>query len=329
LVETLALDASQPDAANVEPILDPQSPSTAHADGWSAKPSGGGRRINLSRRGMMAIAGGLAVVVAVASFAFATAGGSTPSPSPAPTRPLTKVQMAQDRNAQADLRNALIAAKVAYTDSSTYAGAVAAKLGAIEPGLCYVRATTASVFKGASCISGHGRASISISASAVTWSAARLSASGTCFWTKDDVTVGTTYGSGLPCTATAATAASAPRFPGEAPPTAAEEACSVRYRLGAALSDGAQAAHRALQTHSLAVVARMSGRAGDDFRLVAELATNPSIARSARDAARLFGSASDAIASGRFDEGTTRFDQGVDVAVTIEKAFNRSDDGSC
>jgi hypothetical protein len=243
---------------------------------------------------------------------------------------LTRVERAQDRNAQADLRNALIAAIVSYTDSSTYAGALASKLGAIEPGLCYVRATTASVFKGASCVSGHGRASTSVSASDQTWSAARLSASGTCFWIKDIAGVGTTYGSGLPCTGTAAVAAvTETRFPGEPPPTAANEACSDRYRSEAALTDSAQAARRALQTHSIAVVARMSGRAADDFLLIAGLAANKGVSRSAREAARLFSSASDALASGRFEEGTTRFDEGVDVAVKIEKAFNRSDDGSC
>ena len=219
---------------------------------------------------------------------------------------------------------------MAYTDSSTYAGALASKLGPTEPGLCYVGATTASVFKGASCVSGHGRASTSIGASDQTWSAARLSASGTCFWIKDTAGVGTTYGSGLPCTGTAAVAAlTEARFPGEPPPTEAQQVCSARYRLQAVLIDSAQAAHRALSTHSIAVVARMSGRAADDFILVADLATNKAMIRSAGEAARLFGAASDALASGRFDEGTARFDQGVDVAVTIEKAFNRSDDGSC
>jgi plasmid stabilization system protein ParE len=73
----------------------------------------------------------------------------------------------------------------------------------------------------------------------------------------------------------------------------------------------------------------MSGRAADDFLLIADLAANEGVSRSAREAARLFSSASDALASGRFEEGTTRFDEGVDVAVKIEKAFNRSDDGSC
>src|SRR6476660_9220331 len=45
---------------------------------------------------------------------------------------------AQDRAAQSSLRNALTAAKTAYTDQSSYATATDAQLGAIEPSLQYV-----------------------------------------------------------------------------------------------------------------------------------------------------------------------------------------------
>ena len=44
------------------------------------------------------------------------------------------------------------------------------------------------------------------------WSAAALSASGTCFWIKDDVSSGTPYGTGATCTGTAARAAANPKW---------------------------------------------------------------------------------------------------------------------
>ena len=53
---------------------------------------------------------------------------------------------AQDRAAQSSLRNALTAAKTAYTDQSSYGQATqaATELPAIEPSLCYVAAGTVS-----------------------------------------------------------------------------------------------------------------------------------------------------------------------------------------
>src|ERR1700680_1011305 len=52
---------------------------------------------------------------------------------------------AQDRAAQSSLRNALTAAKTAYTDTSDYStAATSAQLTAIEPSLTYEVAATAS-----------------------------------------------------------------------------------------------------------------------------------------------------------------------------------------
>ena len=52
-------------------------------------------------------------------------------------------QRAQNRAAQSSLRNALVAAKTSYTDTSDYSGATTTGLHAIEPSLTY-RAGTAS-----------------------------------------------------------------------------------------------------------------------------------------------------------------------------------------
>ena len=123
---------------------------------------------------------------------------------------------AQNRAAQSDLRNALVAAKTIYTDNSSYALADSAATGlvTVEPSLCYVATGTASVASGATCVSGAGAASISVSAAATIWAAARMSASGTCYSIKDTAASGTTYGSAGTCTGTGAlTSATATALP--------------------------------------------------------------------------------------------------------------------
>jgi type IV pilus assembly protein PilA len=99
---------------------------------------------------------------------------------------------AQDRAAQSDLRNALVAAKTIYTDNSDYSAADAAGVGAVETSLNFNDGAPAA-------IGDVGVAAISTSE----WAAARDSASGTCFYIGEDSTAGTTYGStaGVACVA--------------------------------------------------------------------------------------------------------------------------------
>jgi type IV pilus assembly protein PilA len=95
---------------------------------------------------------------------------------------------AQNRAAQSDLRNALVAAKTIYTDNSSYALAIetaATGLPSVEPSLNYVAAATASSV---------ATPSLSVAATATTWGAARMSASATCYTIRDDAAVGTRYG---------------------------------------------------------------------------------------------------------------------------------------
>ena len=73
---------------------------------------------------------------------------------------------AQNRAAQSDLRNALVAAKTIYTDNSTYAGATSAAVAAVEPSLTFVTGATTGTNVGVAAIN------------ATQWAAARLSASG-------------------------------------------------------------------------------------------------------------------------------------------------------
>ena len=57
-------------------------------------------------------------------------------------------ERSQDRAAQSNLRNALTAAKVAYSNDGDYSNADEANLGAIEPRLDYVNGTTTSTAEG-------------------------------------------------------------------------------------------------------------------------------------------------------------------------------------
>ncbi len=113
---------------------------------------------------------------------------------------------AQNKAAQSDLRNALVAAKTIYTDNSSYVNAVPGSattgLQSVEPSLVYVSGAPTGTNVG-----------IMNPPTATTWAAARLSASGFCFYIADDTTAGTTYGQ----TATAAACATPTGSTGTAP----------------------------------------------------------------------------------------------------------------
>jgi type IV pilus assembly protein PilA len=97
---------------------------------------------------------------------------------------------AQNRAAQSDLRNALVAAKTIYTDNSSYVGATAVGLLAVEPSLVYQAGAATGT-------------AVGVMVPTITdWAANRLSASNTCFFISDTSTVGTKYGqtaSGTAC----------------------------------------------------------------------------------------------------------------------------------
>ncbi len=103
-------------------------------------------------------------------------------------------ERAQDRAAQSSLRNALVAAKTAYTDEGDYSTATDADLDTIEPSLTYTVPTDDST--------GPNEVSVEVTgANDEIWSGAALSDSGTCFWITDNATgPGTRYGTGAPAT---------------------------------------------------------------------------------------------------------------------------------
>jgi type IV pilus assembly protein PilA len=107
----------------------------------------------------------------------------------------------QDRAAQTDLRNAVLAARILYTDTATFSSADESPgtgLVSIVPNMCYVSGSTASAATGAVvCVSGDGNGSISVASTASQFSAARISASNACFVILDG-TSGTLYGTTTP-----------------------------------------------------------------------------------------------------------------------------------
>ncbi len=91
---------------------------------------------------------------------------------------------ANDRAAQSDLRNALVAAKTLYTDKSTYVGATAAGLLTVEPSLQTTNAASTIAAP---------KVSIMTTPTVTTWAAARMSVSGSCFGLQDTSAAGTSY----------------------------------------------------------------------------------------------------------------------------------------
>ena len=117
-------------------------------------------------------------------------------------------QRAQDRAVQSSVRNALIAAKVIYSDHGDYTEATVAALAATEPAIGFVDATTPPSSPNAVSVD---------SVSTTYFVAAGQSKSTACFFVRDDASVGgtgeryakTTTGA---CTASAAPAAGDPSW---------------------------------------------------------------------------------------------------------------------
>jgi len=103
----------------------------------------------------------------------------------------------QDRSAQSDLRNSVLAARIMFTDQANFSTADESSTGlvTIVNNQCYVAGATQSVSTGTpACVSGAGSGSISVESSTGQFSAARMSNSTTCFLIVDSLS-GTRYGS--------------------------------------------------------------------------------------------------------------------------------------
>jgi hypothetical protein len=100
-----------------------------------------------------------------------------------------------DKSAQATLKVMVTNAKAIYGDAGNYSQADAMGLAAAEPGYVVIEGDVES--------DGLKVVSVSVSASATTWTAATLSPTGTCFYISDSDDFGTLFASSdtLPCNA--------------------------------------------------------------------------------------------------------------------------------
>jgi type IV pilus assembly protein PilA len=102
-------------------------------------------------------------------------------------------QRAQNRAAQSGLRNALAAAKTAFTDNDDYSAATTSGLTAIEPSLTFQTAASTGPTQVSITDGGYDDNSTDDA-----WAAASMSDSGTCYFIDDHSTdpgAGTFYGS--------------------------------------------------------------------------------------------------------------------------------------
>jgi hypothetical protein len=112
-----------------------------------------------------------------------------------------QIDVADDMQAQANLRMALSAATTAFMEGGGFASASATELAALEPSFTYVDGSRPS----------SGPNEISVEATDQAWGAAVLSASGTCFYIRS-VSTTQAYGRGDVCTGGAAMAATGADF---------------------------------------------------------------------------------------------------------------------
>ena len=146
--------------------------------------------------GLVVVVAVIALVASVSFVLLAKRGGE--EAASAASGALDAAAEAQDREVQSSLRNALAAAKTAYTDTASYAQVSPDVLAQIEPSLSYTASGSL------------GYTQISVAVSDQQIGLAAMSDSGACFLLRDDISGGgTTYGSGGPCTGAQALTAAA------------------------------------------------------------------------------------------------------------------------
>jgi hypothetical protein len=148
---------------------------------------------------LVGIAAGL-VVAAVLAFVFLR-GADEAGRRIAGTRSgtVSQIDRAHDAAAQGTLGRAVVVAQSLYAENGTFTTDLAT-LSAFDPGLRFTSGPS------------RGPATVSYRVNGTGFGAAVRSDSGTCWWVRVDTTSVTTYGSGTPCTGTAAMAASAPSW---------------------------------------------------------------------------------------------------------------------
>jgi hypothetical protein len=161
------------------------------------KPGRRGPQVNLDPRLLFVVGGLLAVAAMIFVFMnFMSKSGHEIADTQATM--IQQVDHTRDVQAQQNLQNALLAAKVYFNQNPSgaagYDGLTPASLADVEPSLQYTDGPSPSV------------TTVSVAATADTVALAIEAPSGTCFYARDSATTGSTFGSGTTCTGQAAMA---------------------------------------------------------------------------------------------------------------------------
>ena len=145
------------------------------------------------------IVAGLVVAGAVAFVFLRGADEAGKQIAGSQSEAISQIDLAFDAEAQGTMGRAVVAALSLYAENGDFASDPAA-LNAFDPGLGFTSGPS------------NDPMTISYSADAAGFGAAVRSGSGACWWARIDTNSVTTYGSGTPCTGSAAMAASAPSW---------------------------------------------------------------------------------------------------------------------
>lgn len=159
-------------------------------------PAKRGPQVQLSPRLLVAVAG-LIVAFLLVSFVMRFFSSSGKQIAKDQVSVVASADAARDAEAKSALTGALQNAKLAFVDGGdNYTSAGPGQLSALDPSFTYTDGPSTSP------------TIVSVVNTDSAWSAAVMSASGTCFWVHDDPAKGgTTYGEGTPCTGAAAASA--------------------------------------------------------------------------------------------------------------------------
>jgi hypothetical protein len=145
------------------------------------------------------IAAGLVVAGALAFVFLRSADEAGKQIGRSQSEAVSQIDPAYDAAAQGTMGRAVVVATSLYAESGSFTTDVAT-LSAYDPGLVFTSGPSETPM------------TISFAVDATGFGAAVRSESGTCWWAKIDEKSVTTYGSGTPCTGSAAMAADAPSW---------------------------------------------------------------------------------------------------------------------
>jgi hypothetical protein len=160
------------------------------------KPAGGARSFDAR---LVWMVGGLVVAGALAFVFLRSADEVGKQVADRQTKAVSQVDRAYDAAAQGTMGRAVVVAMSLHAERGSFTTDIAT-LSAYDPGLRFTPGPAV------------GPMTVSYAVDAAGFGAAVRSESGTCWWARIGADGATTYGSGTPCTGSAAMAASAPSW---------------------------------------------------------------------------------------------------------------------